>query len=47
MKKICDNGGMKLTLDFGNNKKHDVILIHVIQFIIGHCKGNDLLCGRK
>ena len=46
MKAIRDNGGIKLTLDFGNNMKHDVIAIPVIQFIIGDCKGNDLLCGR-
>ena len=46
MKAIRDNGGIKLTLDFGNNKKHGVIAIPVIQFIIGDYKGNDLLCGR-
>ena len=32
---------------FGNNKTHDVIAIPVVQFIIGDCKGNDLLCDRK
>ena len=47
MKDIRDSGGIHLTLDFGNNKKHDVIAIHMIQFIIGYCKDNDLLCGRK
>ena len=47
MKEVRDNGGMKMSLDFGLGKKHDVIAIPVIQFIIGDCKGNDLLCGRK
>ena len=47
MKDIRDDGGIKLTLDFGESVKHDVIAIPVIQFIIGDCKGNDLLCGRK
>ena len=47
MKEIRDNGGMKLSLDFGNGKTHEVIAMPVIQFIIGDCKGNDLLCGRK
>ena len=47
MKEIYDNGGIKLVLDFGNGYKHTVIAIPVIQFIIGDCKGNDLLCGRK
>jgi hypothetical protein len=46
MKQIRDNGGIKLILDFGKDKKHEVIAIPVIQFIIGDCKGNDLLCGR-
>ena len=47
MKEIRDSGGIKLCLDFGGGEKHDVIAIPVIQFIIGDCKGNDLLCGRK
>ena len=47
MKEICDNGGIRLTLDIGSGKLHDVIAIPVIQLIIGDCKGNDLLCGRK
>jgi hypothetical protein len=46
MKDIRDRGGIQLTLDFGNEKKYDVIAIPVIQYIIGDCKGNDLLCGR-
>ena len=46
MKAICSNGGIKLTLDFGNNKKHDVIAIPMIKFIISDCKGNNLLCER-
>ena len=47
MKDIRDSGGLKLTLDFGEHGRHDVIAIPVIQFIIGDCKGNDTLCGRK
>ena len=47
MKDIRDNGGIEMTLDFGPMLKHHVIAIPVIQFIIGDCKGNDLLCGRK
>ena len=47
MKEIRDSGGIKMTLDFGKNRVHNVIAIPVIQFIIGDCKGNDLLCGRK
>ena len=47
MKQICDSGGIRLTLDVGPSKRYDVILILVIQFIIGDCKGNDLLCDRK
>ena len=47
MRVIREAGGMKLTLDFDNNKTYDVIAIPVVQFIIGDCKGNDLLCGRK
>ena len=47
MRMIRESGGIKLTLDFGNNKTHEVIAISVVQFIIGDCKGNDLLCGHK
>ena len=47
MKDIRDSGGLKLTLDFGSHGVHDVIAIPVIQFIVGDCKGNDVLCGRK
>ena len=47
MRLIRESGGIKLTLDFGNDNTHDVIAIPVVQFIIGDCKGNDLLCGRK
>ena len=47
MKEIRDNGGMKLCLDFGNGKRHNVVAMPVIQYIVGDCKGNDLLCGRK
>ena len=45
MKEIRVTGGVHITLDFGNDMKHDVIAIPVIQFIIGNCKGNDLLYG--
>ena len=47
MKQIRDSGGIKLTLDFGKDGTHEVIAIPVIQYIIGDCKGNDTLCGRK
>ena len=47
MKDIRDCGGIKLTLNFGLHGKHDVIAIPVIQYVIGDCKGNDTLCGRK
>ena len=47
MKVIRDAGGIKLTLDFGHYGKHDVVAIPVIQYVIGDCKGNDTLCGRK
>ena len=44
---IREKGGMRLQLDFGKGIVHDVNIIPVIQFIVGDCKGNDLLCGRK
>ena len=47
MKQIRDCGGIKLTLNFGIHGNHTVIAVPVIQFIIGDCKGNDILCGRK
>ena len=47
MKDIRENGSIKMTLDFGESMKHDVVAIPVIQFIIGNCKENDLLCGQK
>ena len=47
MKQIRESGGIKLTLDFGKYGTHEVIAIPVIQYIIGDCKGNDTLCGRK
>ena len=47
MKLIYDRGGVQLTLDFGCDKIHNVIALPVTQFIIGDCKGNDVLCGRK
>ena len=47
MKQIRDSGGIKLTLNFGVDGKHEVIAIPVIQYVIGDCKGNDTLCGRK
>ena len=46
MHDICKSGGIGLTLDFGVNIIHKTIGIHVIQFIIGDCIGNDVLCGR-
>ena len=47
MKEIRDNGGIRLILDLGSGRMHDTIAIPVIKFIIGDCKGNDILCGRK
>ena len=47
MRVIRESGVINITLDFGNNKTHDVIAIPVVQFIISDCKGNDLICGRK
>ena len=47
MKQICDSGGIRLTVNFSPTKRYNVIAILVIQFTIGDCKGNDLLCGRK
>ena len=44
---IREKGGMRVNLDFGTGTVHDANIIPVIQFIIGDCKGNDLLCGRK
>ena len=35
------------TLNFVIHGKHDVIAIPAIHYIIGDCKGNDMLCGRK
>ena len=46
-KDIRDSGGIRLTLNFGDTLQYDIIAIPVIQFIIGDCKGNGLLCGRK
>ena len=47
MKYIHDCGGIQLTLDFGKYGTQEVIAIPIIQYIIGDCKGNDTLCGRK
>ena len=47
MREIRTNGGIHINLDFGNDMKHYVIAIHIIQLVIGYCKRNDLLYGRK
>ena len=47
MKDIRNCGGIKLTLNFGIHGIHDIIAIPLIQYIIGDCKDNDTLCGRK
>ena len=47
MKYVCDNRGIRLTLYFSSDRINDIIAIPVIQFIIGDCKGNNLLCGRQ
>ena len=43
---IRKSGCIRLTLDFGVNRIHEVIAIPIIQFIIEYCKGNDFVCGR-
>ena len=45
-KEIQDAGGILLDLEF-DGKKTRVRAVPVIAFIIGDCKGNDLLCLRK
>jgi hypothetical protein len=48
LKEIQARGGIKCDLDFGEGLVHrDVILYPDIQYIIGDCKGMDVLCGRK
>ena len=47
MKNICDSGGIRLSLDFGNTQKNDVIAIIVFQFIISDYKYNNILYGRN
>ena len=47
MHHIREPCGIRLTLDFGEGIFHQVIAILVIQFIIGDCKRNDMLCGMK
>ena len=45
---IIENGGIKVDLDYGTGVVHkDIIIVPVIQYIIGDCKGNDVHCGRK
>ena len=34
MKDIHDNGGIRLTLDFGSGRSYYILVIPVIQFII-------------
>ena len=46
IKKIRDWSGLKLTLDFGSDGVHDVIVISAVQYIVGDCKDNDVL-GEK
>ena len=49
LKSIYDNGGLRVNIDFQDSKglREDIIIVPVIQYIIGDCKGNDVLCGRK
>ena len=48
LRSIFDNGGIKVDLDYGTGTIHkDIIIVPVIQYIIGDCKGNDVHCGRK
>ena len=46
MKYLRDSGGIALTLDL-DGLKYDIVEMHAIQLIIGDCKENDLLYGRK
>ena len=43
---IRQSGGICLILELGSNQIHEVLAIPTIQFIIGECKDNNLLCGR-
>ena len=49
LKTITDNGGLRVDIDFqdGSGIRKDIIIVPVLQYIIGDCKGNDVLCGRK
>ena len=38
---------LNLPLTLKKHGTHEVITIPVIQYIVGDCKGNDTLCGRK
>ena len=45
---IIENRGIKVDLDYGTGVVHkDIIIVPVIQYIIGDCKGNNVHCGRK
>ena len=46
---INSKGGIKVDIDFqdGRGLQKDIILVPVIQYVIGDCKGNDVHCGRK
>jgi hypothetical protein len=45
LKKIQDDG-FPWTLDFGGERKHNVVLKMPLQFVIGDCEGHDKLVGR-
>ena len=49
LRSIYNNGGLRVNIDFqdGNGMQENIIIVPVIQYIIGDCKGNDVLCGRK
>ena len=47
LKYIHDNGGIYCSLNIPGFESKDVYLVPFIQFVIGDCKGNDALCGRK
>ncbi len=49
LKSISDNGGLRVDIDFQDGKgvQKDIIIVPVLQYVIGDCKGNDVLCGRK
>lgn len=44
--RIQQNGGIEMTLSIGNKKSFTGTAKVPVQFVIGDCKGNDILCSR-